>query len=80
MCTIGASVLLKTVWLMSPNSKKIDARRSADAYWEKWLAHSGRTSSGSRCRVFRLRSDLKHGAAGVPSLSALPARCRRPSG
>ena len=30
--------------------------------------------------VFRLRSDLKHGAAGVPSLSALPARCRRPSG
>src|SRR5215211_4699821 len=38
MCTIGASVLLKTVWLMSPDSKKIDARRSADAYWEKWLA------------------------------------------
>ena len=37
MCTIGASVLLKTVWLMSPDSKKIDARRSADAYWEKWL-------------------------------------------
>ena len=38
MCTIGASVLLKTVWLMSPDLKKIDARRSADAYWEKWLA------------------------------------------
>ena len=39
----------RTTWL--------DARRSADAYWEKWLAAAfDPTSSGSRCRVFRLRS------------------------
>ena len=57
-------------------------RRSADAYWEKWLAAASLRPDLQRLAMqsFRLRSDLKHGAAGVPSLSALPARCRRPSG
>jgi hypothetical protein len=54
----------RTTWL--------EARRSADAYWEKWLAAAGRTSSGSQCRVFRLRSAPKHAAARVPSAKRFP--------
>src|SRR3954466_10612805 len=44
----------RTTWL--------DARRSADAYWERGLLppHFGRTSSGLRRRVSRLRSAQKH--------------------
>jgi len=44
---------------IGPRATWLDARRSADAYWERWLAAASlrRTSSGSRCRVSRGRSE-----------------------
>ena len=44
------------------------------AYWEKRLAppHYGRTSNGSRCRVFRLRSDPSSARCSKQLSAVLP--------